>query len=147
MKKSNKSEEFNQEFIIEDKSIKIKIFNYFYQKLISKNHINIAILYFLYIFEIFQLVSYAFSAPHIFTWKLSNKSMQIVQIIANFFRIFPNIVLMPNRMYIIIFIILVILNIASSIIISMNIIFRKENSNVFDRLSRTLDILISPLYL
>ena len=97
MKKNSKSVAYNQELAIEENSIKIKIFNYFYHILISKNHINIVSLYILHILEIFQLISYAFSSPHILTWKLSSKSMQIIPIIPSAFRIFPITQFLPNR--------------------------------------------------
>ena len=145
MKKSSKSVTYNQELTIEENSIKIKIFNYFYLILISKNHINIGSLYILYILEIFQLISYAFSSPHILTWKLSSKSMKIIPIIPSAFRIFPITQFLSNRANIIIFIVLVIFNIVFSILIIMQIILRKSNSNIFDRLLKITHILIPPL--
>ena len=122
MKKSNKNIIYNQELIIEDKAIKIKTFNYFYHIITEKSQISIIALYFLHILELFQFISYAFTALHLKSWKLSNKGEGIIYIATNIFRIYPICIFIPSKINIIICIILLIFNIAFSIFMAVQII-------------------------
>ena len=56
---------FNQENSLDDKSLKFKIFHYFYLLLKSNKEINIIILASLIILETIQLISLAFTHPHL----------------------------------------------------------------------------------
>ena len=80
---------FNQDNSLDDKSLKFKIFNYFYLLLKSKKEINTIILPVLIILETIQLISYAFAVPHLESWKIDKKIIDIISIILGSLRISP----------------------------------------------------------
>ena len=80
---------FNQDNSLDDKSLKFKIFNYFYLLLKSKKEINTIILSVLIILETIQLISYAFAVPHLESWKIDKKIIDIISIILGSLRISP----------------------------------------------------------
>ena len=80
---------FNQESLVEDKSLKLKVYNYFYLILKSKGKINSIIILFLIILETIQLISYAFSEPHLYSWKLNQNIIKYISIILGSVRISP----------------------------------------------------------
>lgn len=61
-------------------SIKIKIFN-FYFYVLRKKDINMFLCGFLLILETFQLVSYAFTTPHMNNWGVKTNTMDYIQLI------------------------------------------------------------------
>ena len=85
---------FNQESLAEDKSLKLKVYNYFYLILKSKGKINSIIISFLIILETIQLVSYAFDEPHLESWKIKKNVIKYISIILGSVRISP-----LNRLY------------------------------------------------
>ena len=145
MKKSNKNMLFNQELTIEEKFLKLKIFNYFYFVIIDKNKTNIITLYILHILEIFQLISFAFSDPHFQTWKLASKNIKMISICTSAFRIFPLSQFISSKINLIIFCILIIFTIILTILMIMQIIFRNSNSKFFSKLLTITHLSISPL--
>ena len=145
MKRSNKNILYNQELTIEEKSLKLKIFNYFYYIITENNQTNIITLYILHILEIFQLISYVFSAPHIQTWKLPFKIMKIISIATGAFRLYPLIQFVPTKVCLIFYCILIIITIILTILMIMQIIFRNTNSRIFNKLLTITHICISPL--
>ena len=88
----NKKEQmlaFNQDTLGEEKSFKLKVYNYFYLILKSKGKINSIIISFFIILETIQLVSYAFSEPHLDSWKLNQNVIKYISIILGSVRISP----------------------------------------------------------
>ena len=88
----NKKEQmlaFNQDTLGEEKSLKLKVYNYFYLILKSKGKINSIIISFFIILETIQLVSYAFSEPHLDSWKLNQNVIKYISIILGSVRISP----------------------------------------------------------
>ena len=79
----------NQEISINDKSVKFKIYNYFYLILKSKKEINSIILVTLILLETIQLISYAFTDPHLDTWKMDKQVINIISIILGSARVSP----------------------------------------------------------
>ena len=80
---------FNQESLVEDKSLKLKVYNYFYLILKSKGKINSIIISFFILLETIQLISYAFEEPHLESWKLSKNVIKYISIILGSVRISP----------------------------------------------------------
>ena len=80
---------FNQESLAGDKSLKSKVYNYFYLILKSKGKINSIIKSFLIILETIQLVSYAFDEPHLESWKIKKNVIKYISIILGSVRISP----------------------------------------------------------
>jgi len=80
---------FNQESSIDDKSLKFKIYNFFYLILKSKKEMNSIILSFLIILETIQLISYAFTEPHLESWKIDSTVIEYISIILGSLRVSP----------------------------------------------------------
>ena len=135
----------NQEVSTEEKSLKLKMFDFFYYILIDKNQTNLFTLYFFHILEIMQLISFAFSNPHILTWKISEKTSDIINIVTSAFRLAPLLRFVSFNVYVIIFIILFIFIFAFSLLIIIQIIFRNANSKIYNRLLTFTHISIAPL--
>ena len=80
---------FNQESQAQDKSFKFKMYNYFYLTIKSKGKTNSVIVSFFIVLETIQIVSYAFSEPHLDTWKLNKNAIKYISIILGSMRISP----------------------------------------------------------
>ena len=80
---------FNQESSIDDKSLKFKIYNYFYLILKSKREISSIILSLLILCETIQLISYAFTEPHLESWKIDKEAIKYISIILGALRVSP----------------------------------------------------------
>jgi len=88
MESINKNIYLNQDISIKDKnSYKLKIFDFFYNIISKKSQTSVITLYFLHFLETIQLLSYAFSFPHYYTWKISMKSFNIISKIITGFRL------------------------------------------------------------
>ena len=124
----------NQEILGEEKNLKYKIFNYFHSMLSSKGTIKFTILYILHIFEIIQLISFAFSQPLILNWNLSDKASEKIEIIISGFRLVPlfKFISIDSYSIILLFFFAIILILAFGLIIQ--IMFYNENSTFFTRM-------------
>ena len=80
---------FNQDLSIDDKSLKFKIYNYFYLLLKTKKEFNTIILSILIVLETIQFISYAFTEPHLNSWKIDKKIIDIISVILGSTRISP----------------------------------------------------------
>ena len=80
---------FNQDLLIDDKSLKFKIYNYFYLLLKTKKEFNTIILSFLIVLETIQFISYAFTDPHLDSWKIDKQIINIISIILGSTRLSP----------------------------------------------------------
>ena len=92
-----------------------------------------------------QLISFAFSYPHISTWKISEKAFEIIEIITSAFRLSPLLRFVSFSTYIIIFTIFFVLIFAFTLLLIIQIIFRNSNSKIYNRLLAFTHISISPL--
>jgi hypothetical protein len=145
MEMINKNIIFNQEITTEEKSFKINMFDYFYYILNDKNKTSLFTLYLFYFCEIIQLISFAFSNPHLTTWKTSVKAYNLINIITSGFRLFPLIRYAPFNVYIALFIIIFILIFVFCLLLLIQIIFRNANSKIYSRLLSITHMCISPL--
>ena len=80
---------YKQEISSEQNTLKIKIFDYYYYLINGKNETKLFTLYFFHFLEIMQILSYAFSYPHLVSWKISEKSIRIISLITSGFRLSP----------------------------------------------------------
>ena len=143
--KISKNTFYEQEIAIEEKSLKMKIFNYFYFIYNGKKAANTIILYILHILEITQLLSYAFTQPHLMTWKISNENIQKIKYVTGSLRIAPLMKFLQNKIYEIIFFSLLALNFVFTLFIIIQILFRKSNSKIYNRLLIFTHLIIDPL--
>ena len=137
--------ENNQEILIENRAFKLKIFDYFYYILSNKNVTSLFTLYFLHLLEIIQIISYAFSEPHLATWKLSLKSSQNISLITSVFRLYPLLQFVPIGIFILIFILFIIIIIFIFLFLFIQIILLKENHKINNKLIVSAKIFIPPL--
>ena len=121
----------NQENLEDSKSLKIKIFNYFYYMLNVKNIISFYTLYILHSFEIIQLISFAFSHPLELNWNISEKKMKYIQYIVEGCRIVPLFRYISFNSFMIIFYFLFCIVIVLFISLIFQILFFQENSKCF----------------
>ena len=143
---NNKNIYLNQDISIKEKnSHRLKIFDYFYNILDRKSQTSVVTLYFLYFFEAIQLLSFAFSYPHYYTWKIPMKAFFIISKIISGFRLTPLLMFAPFRFYSIIFFICFILIFIFSISLFIQILYRKSNSKWNNRLLIWVHISIAPL--
>ena len=79
----------NQDLIETNKSLKIKVYDYFYNLLNLRKEPKFIALYIFHTIEIIQLISFAFSPPHSLTWNISETNFKYVSLILSGFRLTP----------------------------------------------------------
>ena len=94
--------------------------------------------------EIIQIISFAFSSIHIITWKLSNKGY-IISVITSCFRLTPLVQFIPFKIYTFIFFLFSILIFILCLFLVIQIMFRKENSKIYNKFLYFTHILLAPL--
>ena len=127
------------------KSLKIKVFDYFYYMIINKTQTSFYTLIFSHIIETVQLISFAFSSPHLLTWKLSKKSIKIINLITSGFRLTPLLNLVSFREYQILFIVFILIILLYFIILLLNLLNGNQNSKFYSRISEIVLVSIAPI--
>ena len=141
----DKNSSYNQDLINENKSLKNKIYNYFYIMLKDKKDINFLEIYILYILEAIQLMSYGISDPHIDTWKEKHSILKNISDIISIARITTIMKYVDFNIYLIIFFIIIIFIFAFLLLFLMQIIFIKPESKTFLATVTIVRSLIYPL--
>ena len=143
----DKNNSYNQDMILENKSISNKIYNYFYLMLKDKKEISFLEIYILYILEAIQLMSYGLSYPHMETWKENHSTMKTISDIISISRISSLMKYVKFNIYLIIFFILVVFIFAFAILLIMQIILIKPESKSFNASVNIIRMLIYPLFI
>ena len=143
----DKSNSYNQDLILENKSFSNKIFNFFYIMLSDKREISFLEIYTLYILETIQLISYGISEPHLDTWKENHSIMKTISDIVGISRITTLMKYVEFNIYIIIYFILVIFIFAFFIILLMQIIFIQPDSKKYVTSVYIVRTMIYPLFI
>ena len=143
----DKINSYNQDLVLENKTLSNKIFNYFHIMLSDKREISFLEIYILYILETIQLMSYGISEPHINTWKENSSIMKKISDIIGISRITTLMKYVKFNIYIIIFFILVVLIFAFFVLLLMQIIFLKSESKSFLATITIVKTLIYPLFI
>ena len=141
----NNNEIDEKEISIKNIKLKTKIFDYFYIILNKKEKTTKITLIVLHILEIFQIISYAFFQPHLNTWKITTKSINVISLIIGVFRLTPLLNYATYKICMIILIIFILLIFCFCLMIIMQILFRKENSKIYNGLLSLTHRLIAPL--
>jgi len=142
----NKNIYLNQDISIKEKNTyRLKIFDYFYTIIDRKSQTSVITLYFLHFFETIQLISFAFSFPHYYSWKISKEAIITISKIISGFRLTPLLMFVPFRFYSIIFFLWFFLIFIFSISLYIQISYRKSNSKWNNRLLIWVHISIAPL--
>ena len=121
----------NQEISEDSKSLKIKLFNYFYYMMNVKNIVSFYTLYILHSFEMLQLISFAFSQPLQLNWNISEKKMKYIQYISEGFRIVPLFRFIHFNSFIFVFFFCFSIVVILFIGLIFQILFFNENSKFF----------------
>ena len=140
----NKNGALNQE-ITSKNNLKFKTFEYFYYILTRKEKTSIVTLSLLHILEIIQILSYAFFQPHLKTWKISDKNIEILSKIMSSFRLSPLINNTSFKFYIFTILIIIFLIFCFLLGLIMQILFKKENSKLYKGLLSITHMSIAPL--
>jgi len=145
MDNSNKNLLYLQEISNEEKTLKSKVFNFFYFMLSRKNKTSLFTLYFCHSFEIMQIISFAFYKPHLMSWKIDINKFGIISTIFSGFRLVPLFQFVSFNIFELIFFIFVALILALPLFLLIQIIFRDNNSKIFHRLLLFTYLIIEPL--
>ena len=124
----------NQENFEDSKSLKIKIFNFFYYMMNVKSITSPITLYILHIIEILQLISFAFSENLILNWNLPENISTYLQYIIEGTRIVPILRFTSSNTFLLVFLICFIVIIIFFICLILQILFYNENSKFFSKL-------------
>jgi len=145
MDNSKKNLLFLQEISNEEKTLKLKVFNYFYFMLNGKKKKGLYTLYFFYFLEIMQIISFAFYKPHIMTWKIDNKIFRIISTVFSAFRIIPLFQFISFFAFKFIFFTFVAIAFSLSLFLKIQVIFRDNNSKIFNRFLTFTLLIMEPL--
>ena len=132
----------NQDISEIKKSLKIKIFDYFYSILSGRSTTSFFILYFFHSIEIVQLISYAFSSPHKSVWKLPEKANNFIKDFTSGFRFAPLFNYTKLRVFETISFVFFVFILIFFIILIVQILFRKENSPFYEKIRNFTQLII-----
>ena len=128
---NEKASLFNQENSDEEESIKLKIYNFFYTFIKPKKEFHHITLIILTILEMIQLISYAFSEPHINTWNFTTSTKKYISLILGAVRIAPLMQLTNYYTFAIILIIIIAFIIIFTILFFAQLLYVKITSKIF----------------
>ena len=120
----------NQEFSEKEKSIKTKIFNFFYFLMNVKSYTSYITLYILHTIEIIQLISFAFSQPLILNWNMPENIYIIVEYIIEGTRLVPILRRSTYRNFLLVFCIFFVIVMILFISLLLQILYLNETSKL-----------------
>ena len=135
----------NEDLIEGKKTLKIKIFDYFFNMLILQKTKSYITFFVFHSIEIIQLISLSFSPPHTLTWNIPEKKFQILYFCISGFRLTPLLYFTSFNAYSIIFYGGLVITLGILIFLIIQILFRKQNSKIYIRFLSFTQILIFPL--
>ena len=143
----NKAKSFyaQQEVNIEEKSLKIKIYNFYYTILKDKKEFNLLALCILIILEMIQLISYAFDEPHLYLWKINESNMKTISTIVGALRILPLMKYVDFNIYLVLFFFFIIVVFVLCLFITMLILFDDPHSKIYVTSIYLTGMIINPL--
>ena len=141
----NKNGIYTPEIYEKNTELKTKLFSYFYIILTKKDKANKLALFILYLCEMIQIISFAFFQPHLSTWKMPKKSIEIISKITCAFRLSPLLNSASYKINKILLAIVIFFIFCFLIILITQILFPKDNSKIYHGLQSLINILIAPL--
>ena len=133
---------FFQDFGLNDKTVLYKIFKYFYSLSHEQNELNSFLIYILIIIETIQLMSYAFTSPHLTSWKMEERDIKLISNIFGVFRLTPLMKFLHYKIYLFIFFLLVAIIFLFFILVFVEILFSNPNSKISHFFSKLIHYMI-----
>ena len=133
-----------QDISTEEKSLKIKIF-YFFYAISKEKQIKLYTFFILIILEMIQLISYAFDEPHKNLWKINESNINNISDIVGATRILSLMKFLDFNIYIVVFFILIVLIFCLFLIVIMEILFGDPQSKLFTKGISVINFIINPL--
>ena len=124
----------NQDITEAKKSLKLKLFDYFYRILSGKVMTGFYILYFFHSIEILQLISYAFSSPHKEVWKMPEKTSNFIDDFFSGFRLAPLLKYLKLKLLTFVILIVFLIILIFFVLLMIQIKMGKENSSCLEKL-------------
>ena len=135
----------NHDLIEGKKTLKLKIYDYFFNMLTLRKEPNFITLYIYHTIEIIQLVSFAFSSPHLLTWNIPKNIFQYIFFCLSGTRLIPLAYFISLKAYSIIFYVVFSITMILFIFLIIQILYRKEESKIYSKFLYFTQILIIPI--
>ena len=135
----------NHDLIEGKKTLKLKIYDYFFNMLTLRKEPNFITLYIYHTIEIIQLVSFAFSSPHLLTWNIPKNIFQYIFFCLSGTRLIPLAYFISLKAYSIIFYVVFSITMILFIFLIIQILYRKEESKMYSRFLYFTQTLIIPI--
>jgi len=138
----NKNSLLIQDINVNNKTLKYKIFQYFYSLFQEKKEYNFFLKCIFYFLETIQLISYAFTSLHYNSWKIELSNIKLISNIVEAFRLSIFIKFLDYGVYSIILYILLALIFLLCLIVILQILFNDSSSKKFRCLSSFINSIV-----
>ena len=141
----NNNSLYSQDITVEEQTFKQNLFHFFYLLLSEKKEMKSFILNLLHILEIIQLISYAFTPPHLEVWNLSNADK--ISTVIGALRLSSIMQFVSLKVFAIIFYFIAIIIFCFFLLILMQILLGDFSSKIYSFLLSITNMLIEPFSL
>ena len=138
----NKNSLLIQDININNKSLRYKIFQYFYSLFQEKKEYNLFLKGAFYFIETIQLISYAFTSLHYNSWKIELSNIKLISNIVEAFRLSIFMKFLNYKVYSIILYIFLALTFLLFLIVILQILFNDSSSKKLRYLSSFINSII-----
>ena len=135
-----------QDININKKSLKYKIFRYFYSLNQEKKEYNLFFKCVLYFIEGVQLISYAFSSIHYNSWKIELSYIKLISNIVEAFRLSIFMKFLNYKEFSIILYFFIAFIFILCLIVALQILFNDSSSKIFKCISSFINSIIDFIY-
>ena len=122
---------------LNDKTVIMKAFHYFY--LLNQKQIKLFSIYIFIIIETIQFISYAFTSPHYYSWKVDDNGIVLISNIIGGFRLTSIIQMLDYKIYLFIFYCIIIIIFLLYIILLFQILYGNPSSKLYEFLSKFIN--------
>ena len=122
---------------LNDKTVMMKAFHYFY--LLNQKQFKLFLIYIFIIIETIQFISYAFTSPHHYSWKIDDDDIILISKIIGGFRLTSLIEMIDYKIYLFIFYSIIIIIFILYIILFFQILYGNQSSKLHQFLSKIIN--------
>ena len=122
---------------LNDKTVMMKAFHYFY--LLNQKQFKLFLIYIFIIIETIQFISYAFTSPHHYSWKIDDDDIILISKIIGGFRLTSLIEMLDYKIYLFIFYSIIIIIFILYIILFFQILYGNQSSKLHQFLSKIIN--------